>query len=322
MPAVEISPSLVDAAVDGDQRALEQLLQAVAGDVLRLARRMLWHPEDAEDATQEILIKVATRLSTFRGDARMTTWVHRIAVNHLLTTRRRRAEDAALTFTAFGQDLAHDLDARVRRAWIDEDLLADEVMVGCTQAMLLCLDREHRLAYVLGDVLDVGSEEAASLCASRLRRSASASSAHASGSGLHARTLWPPNPANPCRCHRRVGAAISHERLDPDNLLFARRSNAQARYAALHRRRRDLPQPPRIADPPHRRRRCCAPSPDDRRVRRRVLEDLFQKLEVLAVGPAHRRAPSAARRPSRSPPARRGCAASSASPPSPASSKA
>ena len=63
---------------------------------------MLWHPQDAEDATQEILVKVATRLSTFRGDARVTTWVHRIAVNHLLTTRRRRAEDPSLTFAAFG----------------------------------------------------------------------------------------------------------------------------------------------------------------------------------------------------------------------------
>jgi hypothetical protein len=67
VPAVEISPSVVAAAVGGDQRALEQLLHAVAGDVRRVAQRMLWHPQDAEDATQEILVKVATRLSTFRA---------------------------------------------------------------------------------------------------------------------------------------------------------------------------------------------------------------------------------------------------------------
>ncbi|HET9738538.1 MAG TPA: hypothetical protein VFP78_10495, partial [Solirubrobacteraceae bacterium] len=64
MPVVEISPTVVAAAVGGDQRALEQLLRAVAVDVRRLAQRMLWHPQDAEDATQEILVKVATRLST------------------------------------------------------------------------------------------------------------------------------------------------------------------------------------------------------------------------------------------------------------------
>ena len=111
MPPVEVPPQLVAAAVGGDRQALEELLRMVADDVRRLAQRMLWHPEDAEDATQEILVKVATRLSTFRGTARVTTWVHRIAVNHLLTTRRRRAEDPSLTFAAFGRDLAEDLDA-------------------------------------------------------------------------------------------------------------------------------------------------------------------------------------------------------------------
>jgi DNA-directed RNA polymerase specialized sigma24 family protein len=111
VPPVDVSPRLVAAAVAGDQPALEQVLRAVVDDVRRLAQRMLWHPQDAEDATQEILVKVATRLSTFRGDARVTTWVHRIAINHLLTTRRRRAEDPSLTFAAFGEDLALDLDA-------------------------------------------------------------------------------------------------------------------------------------------------------------------------------------------------------------------
>jgi DNA-directed RNA polymerase specialized sigma24 family protein len=72
VPAVDVSPHLVAAAVGGDQRALEQLLRAVVDDVRRIAQRMLWHPQDAEDATQEILVKVATRLSTFRGDARLT----------------------------------------------------------------------------------------------------------------------------------------------------------------------------------------------------------------------------------------------------------
>jgi DNA-directed RNA polymerase specialized sigma24 family protein len=73
VPLVEVSPQLVATAVAGDQRALEQLLRAVVDDVRRLAQRMLWHPQDAEDAIQEILLKVATRLSTFRGDARVTT---------------------------------------------------------------------------------------------------------------------------------------------------------------------------------------------------------------------------------------------------------
>ena len=224
MPPVEVPSQLVAAAVGGDRRALEQLLRLIVEDVRRLAQRMLWHPEDAEDATQEILVKVATRLSTFRGDARVSTWIHRIAVNHLLTTRRRRAEDPSLTFAAFGRDLAEDLDAAYDPRGVDEDLLAQEVMVGCTQGMLLCLDREERMAYVLGEVLQFSSQDAATVCSvtpaahrKRLQRARSRLQAFMRG---HCGLL---DPANACRCHRRVGAAIAHGRADPSNLLFATR---------------------------------------------------------------------------------------------------
>ena len=227
MPAVDVSPGLVAAAVAGDRPALEQLLRAIVDDVRRLAQRMLWHPQDAEDATQEILVKVATRLSTFRGDARVTTWVHRIAVNHLLTTRRRRAEDPTLTFAAFGEDLERDLDAAYDPRGVDDELLAHEVMVGCTQGMLLCLDREHRMAYVLGEVLGFSSDEAADVCGiepaafrKRLQRARGRLQEFMEG---HCGLL---DPSNACRCRRRVGAAIARGRVDPEDLLFARRVEA------------------------------------------------------------------------------------------------
>jgi RNA polymerase sigma factor (sigma-70 family) len=222
VPAIEISPELVAAATGGDRDALEKLLGLVADDVRRLAQRMLWDPEDAQDATQEILVKVATRLSTFRGDARVTTWVHRVAVNHLLTTRRRRAEDPALTFTAFGRDLGDDLDLPHESHAVDEELLAEEVMIGCTQAMLLCLDREQRMAYVLGEVLGYTSEQGAELCAisapafrKRLERARTRIQEFMAG---HCGLI---EPANACRCRRRIGAAIARERMDPERLQFA-----------------------------------------------------------------------------------------------------
>jgi RNA polymerase sigma factor (sigma-70 family) len=217
---------------------------------------MLWHPQDAEDATQEILVKVATRLSTFRGDARVTTWVHRIAVNHLLTTRRRHAEDPTLSFAAFGEDLARDLDGAYDSRGVDDALLAEEVMVGCTQGMLLCLDREHRMAYILGEVLDLSSEEAADLCGiaaatfrKRLQRSRRRIQQFMQG---HCGLI---DPENPCRCRRRIGAAIQHGRADPQHLLFARRVNAlkldMQRFTdagAVFRSHPELRTPPQLID--------------------------------------------------------------------------
>jgi RNA polymerase sigma factor (sigma-70 family) len=112
---------------------------------------MLWHPEDAKDATQEILIRVITHLGTFRGESSFVTWLYRVAANALLTIRKGRAEEARLTFQAFEQDLDEGIsDARVAVSpGLDEALLLEEVKIGCTQAMLLCLDRTHRLAYIL-----------------------------------------------------------------------------------------------------------------------------------------------------------------------------
>ena len=97
-------------------------------------------------------------------------------------------------------------------------------MVGCTQGMLLCLDREQRMAYVLGEVLQYTSEDAATLCGvtpaafrKRLQRARARLQTFMRG---HCGLL---DPANACRCHRRVGAAIAHGRVDPSQPLFATR---------------------------------------------------------------------------------------------------
>lgn len=199
----------------GDQRALEQLLRVVVDDGRRIAQRMMWHPQDAEDATQEILVKVATRLRTFRGDARLTTWVH-----------------------------------------LDDELLAQEVMVGCAQGMLLCLDREHRMAYVLGEVLEFSSDEAADVCgiapAAFRKRLQRARERIRQFMESHCGLL---GPVNPCRCQRRIGAAIKRRRVDPEDLLFGHRVDAlkleMERFTdagAIFRSHPELRTPPELVD--------------------------------------------------------------------------
>ena len=221
MPAID--ERLVRRAVDGDRDALEAVVRGVQDDVYRLALRMLWHPADAEDATQEILVRLVTRLDAFRGEAAFGTWAYRVAVNHLLTTRRRRAERAALSFDEFGEDLARGLDRAYAAPGVDDGLLEEEVKVGCTQAMLLCLDRGHRAAYIVGEVFDLPSEDAAWIleltpAAYRKRLSRARERVRSFMEG-HCGLV---RAGNPCRCHRRIGTAIATGRIDPANLLFAR----------------------------------------------------------------------------------------------------
>src|SRR3972149_1005302 len=85
---------LVRAAVGGSREALDQLLRRHESAIYGLAVRMLWEPRDAEDATQEILLKIATRLSSFRGECAFATWAYRVAANHLISGGRSKPEGA------------------------------------------------------------------------------------------------------------------------------------------------------------------------------------------------------------------------------------
>src|SRR5215472_7523853 len=95
---------LVTRARGGDRTALEDLLQRHQDWIYNIAVRMFYHPQDAEDATQEILIKILTRLSSFEGRSSFRTWLYRIVVNHLLNTRRSRIEvqHTSIDFASYG----------------------------------------------------------------------------------------------------------------------------------------------------------------------------------------------------------------------------
>lgn len=185
---------------------------------------MLWHPADAEDATQEILVRVITGLDSFRGESAFRTWVYRVASNHLLTTRKRRAERREWTFEDFSGDLDRGLAAGGQPVETDVErrLLAREVKIGCSLGMLLCLDRGHRLAYVLGEILELDAPTGAEVlditpAAFRKRLSRARGRLH----GFLRRKCGLVDADNPCRCDRRVGYAIAEGRVDPDRLLFA-----------------------------------------------------------------------------------------------------
>ena len=160
---METSPTLealARRAVDGEREAVADLVRELQGTVYALALRMLWHPQDAEDATQEILVRVVTRLAQFDFKSRLRTWAYRVATNYLIDVKRSCAELQNLTFSSFAEDVASGLSTD-GPAEQDHSILTEEVKIGCTLGMLQCLDRPHRLAYVLGEILDLPAPEAA-----------------------------------------------------------------------------------------------------------------------------------------------------------------
>ncbi|HEU5025770.1 MAG TPA: sigma-70 family RNA polymerase sigma factor [Spirillospora sp.] len=202
---------LVARAVEGDQDALAEVLAHVQDPVYRLALRMTGRIADAEDATQEILIRIMTRLSMFRGEASLVTWAYRIAVNHLLNLRRRPAE--MLTFSSYRQDLLDGLQTPDYTG-PDSGLLAEEIRLLCTQALLQCLDGAGRAAYVVGEILGLSGEEAAWVLAisppayrKRLERARRQVRRALRGRcGLL-------DASAPCRCDKRITYAIGKGRI-------------------------------------------------------------------------------------------------------------
>ncbi len=127
----------VAAASSGDRVATEEVLAAVQDGIYRLALRMLGHPDDAQDATQETLIVVLTHLATFRGESGFRTWVWRIAANHLVRFRQGRRETIDFGTLAGRLDAGYRAEpSRLPEA--EASLFATEVRLRCTQVMLLC----------------------------------------------------------------------------------------------------------------------------------------------------------------------------------------
>jgi RNA polymerase sigma factor (sigma-70 family) len=230
---------LVSRAKAGDKDALDKLIRRHQSWVFNVAIRMLWHREVAEDATQEILLKVVTKLSTFRGQSQFRTWLYRIAVNHLLNVRKAEAEQQVTTFTDMGRslDATPDLDLPdPKTVPVDLPVLVEEARVGCMTGMLLCLDRRQRLAFILGELFGVTSEfgsEVMEVSPDNFRQLLSRAR----------RDLYQfmnekcglVNVANPCRCAKKTRAFMKAGYVDPHNLQFATQRLATISSIAPHR---------------------------------------------------------------------------------------
>lgn len=237
-------------ATAGDRDALEAVILAVQSDVYGLALRFLWHPQDAEDATQEILIRVITGLGNFRGDSVFRTWVYRIACNKLLTLRKQRAERCSMSFEEFADDLESERSGEISLTTpdIDDVLLLEEVKIGCTLALLLCLDREHRLAYILGEIMELGHREAAQvleISPASFRKRLSRSREKITAFMMARCGLL--NADNSCRCRRRLTTAINLGRVDPGSLLFASSREVARQFPDVLSRIRQLEDTRRAA---------------------------------------------------------------------------
>lgn len=214
---------LVARARKGDPAALEDVVKTIQDGLYNLSLRMLYHPADAEDATQEILIKVITRLGSFRGEGAFRSWAMKIAANHLLSIRRRPREKT-ITFEEMASKIVGDWP----RPWRElesapmQNLLVEEFRIACLQVVLLGLDREHRLAYILGEIFEVSGREGADVLG--IREPAFRKRLQRARSRIHHFLISHCTlirPGNPCLCERQADYFMATGRLRTDRFVFA-----------------------------------------------------------------------------------------------------
>lgn len=227
---------LVGRALAGSAEDLDRLLRRHERWIYNVALRMLQAPADAEDATQEALLRIVTRLSTFRGESAFRTWAYRIAFRRILDHRRSRPEEAVHGFECYGAYLAAAPDAELAGlagAPADRALLVEEARISCTLGVLLCLDRDQRLVFVLGELFE--ATDAVGAAVLELSRDNFRQRLARARRQLHeflAGRCGLVDPANPCRCARKTRAFVRDGIVDPARLVFARGHLASMREAS------------------------------------------------------------------------------------------
>ena len=143
-------------AQQGDGAALDEVLRSIEDVVYGLALRALWHPDEARDCAQDVLLAVARGLRGYRGEAALTTWVHTVTVREI-ARHRRRARTRPVPADA---DV---LDRPDPAPGPDGRLLEEEAELVCAIGLLTRLSVPVRLAYLLADVLDYPSGTGAAI---------------------------------------------------------------------------------------------------------------------------------------------------------------
>ncbi|MCI9125393.1 MAG: RNA polymerase sigma factor [Eubacterium sp.] len=213
---------LIQKATAGNQEALEAVLASVQDLVFNLSLRMLGTFQDAEDASQDILLKVMTHLSSFKGESAFSTWVFRIASNHLKNYKKHMFAKHPLSFDFYAQDIRNADIENVPDLTqdVEKSILAEELKLSCTNVMLQCLDPESRCIFILGtmfrpdsriagDILGISPETYRQRLSRVRRKVADFLSEYCGeyGNGT-------------CHCADRVNYAIQSHRIQPKHLDF------------------------------------------------------------------------------------------------------
>lgn len=217
--------ALIQKAIEGDKSALEELIKRHQDWIYNIALRMVFYDDEAKDVTQETLIKIITKLSSFKMESSFRTWAYRIAVNHILNVKKSRGETKHYSsFSEYGNSIDNTPDFDITEEAnlsFDAKKVIEEVKLSCLNGMLLCLNRKQRIIFILGGIFgapDTVGCEIMEISRENFRQKLSRARKELFNFMNDKCGLI--NKDNPCRCAKKTKALVDSGYVNPGKLIF------------------------------------------------------------------------------------------------------
>ncbi len=212
-----VDGKLIELVLIGNRDALDTLIKRHKDWIFNVAIGMTGDAHEAEDVTQEVLIKIVTKLSIFKFESSFRTWLYHIVKNHIFNMERK---GKAHLFTSFekhksffenlgDEDFTHS-------NMVEREMLIEETKVECMLGMLLCLNSDQRMVFILGGIFGIDSDTGArimEMSASNFRKKLSRARNDLKSYMEGNCSLV--NKNNPCKCAKKTKAVTRKNNIDP-----------------------------------------------------------------------------------------------------------
>ena len=216
------SQILIQKSLGGDKLALNELVKLHEPFIYNVAWKFTNDENEAKDLTQEVLVKVITKLSTFEGKSSFRTWAYRIVFNQFLLTKRRPMENRWDNLDSFAKELNAIPSPDITFEEEQEQIFRTKTArTRCMSGMLMCLTREQRLMYILGDVFNIDHSIGAEIFGLskdnyRVKLSRTRKEFHS----FMNRQCGLVKLENPCRCSKKAKAMQAAGKMQTNKKLF------------------------------------------------------------------------------------------------------
>lgn len=225
--------NLIAKSLDGDLPSLESLILRHQSWIYNIAIRMVYDSHDAEDVTQEVLIKIITKLSQFNSEkSSFRTWLYRIVVNHIINMKSNKKESfltEAVKHNDF-ENFTEQISDKRRAAKPESNIILEEVKMSCIQCMLLILTRRERMVFILGVVFNVADSVGSEICeVTKVNFRKILSRSRDKVFNFFNKNCSLLNEDNPCQCSDLVQPIMDLKLLNKEDLTVEKESHGKVR---------------------------------------------------------------------------------------------